>query len=81
MLMLSWHLARYSYLCALVCSFLFLFWKTALDCSIFVNHCFRPFILTVDRNNTLLVSYRLENTLNYGLERVWALGYMKGSRR
>ncbi|KAK4427513.1 Coatomer subunit beta'-1 [Sesamum alatum] len=26
-------------------------------------------------------TYRLENTLNYGLERVWALGYMKGSRR
>ncbi|KAJ6715238.1 COATOMER SUBUNIT BETA'-1 [Salix viminalis] len=23
----------------------------------------------------------LENTLNYGLERVWAVGYMKGSRR
>ncbi|XP_058109871.1 coatomer subunit beta'-1-like isoform X2 [Magnolia sinica] len=22
---------------------------------------------------------RLENTLNYGLERVWAVGYMKGS--
>nr|KAJ0207090.1 hypothetical protein LSAT_V11C500250040 [Lactuca sativa] len=26
-------------------------------------------------------TYRLENTLNYGLERVWAVGYMKGSRR
>lgn len=25
--------------------------------------------------------YRLENTLNYGLERVWAVGYIKGSRR
>jgi len=24
---------------------------------------------------------RLENTLNYGLERVWAVGYLKGSRR
>ena len=24
---------------------------------------------------------RLENTLNYGLERVWAIGYVKGSRR
>lgn len=24
---------------------------------------------------------RLENTLNYGLERVWAIGYLKGSRR
>ncbi|RWW25193.1 hypothetical protein GW17_00010483 [Ensete ventricosum] len=28
-----------------------------------------------------LYFYRLENTLNYGLERVWAVGYMKGSRR
>nr|KAJ0226528.1 hypothetical protein LSAT_V11C100040780 [Lactuca sativa] len=28
-----------------------------------------------------LTTYRLENTLNYGLERVWAVGYMKGSRR
>ncbi|KAF9685224.1 hypothetical protein SADUNF_Sadunf03G0032600 [Salix dunnii] len=27
------------------------------------------------------IAYRLENTLNYGLERVWAVGYMKGSRR
>lgn len=25
--------------------------------------------------------FRLENTLNYGLERVWAVGYIKGSRR
>ena len=24
-------------------------------------------------------TYRLESTLNYGLERVWALGYIKGS--
>lgn len=24
-------------------------------------------------------TYRLENTLNYGMERVWALGYIKGS--
>ena len=23
-------------------------------------------------------SYRLENTLNYGMERVWAVGYAKG---
>nr|KAJ0184810.1 hypothetical protein LSAT_V11C900476650 [Lactuca sativa] len=26
-------------------------------------------------------TYRLKNTLNYGIERVWAVGYMKGSRR
>jgi coatomer subunit beta' len=24
-------------------------------------------------------TYRLENTLNYGMERVWALAYVKGS--
>ena len=24
-------------------------------------------------------TYRLENTLNYGMERVWAVGYVKGS--
>ena len=24
-------------------------------------------------------TYRLENTLNYGLERVWAIGVLKGS--
>jgi coatomer subunit beta' len=24
-------------------------------------------------------TYRLENTLNYGMERVWAIGYIKGS--
>ncbi|AQL04344.1 Coatomer subunit beta'-3 [Zea mays] len=29
----------------------------------------------------VVLLYMLENTLNYGLERVWALGYMKGSRR
>nr|KAJ0221641.1 hypothetical protein LSAT_V11C200055660 [Lactuca sativa] len=29
----------------------------------------------------LFFLFKLENTLNYGLERVWAVGYMKGSRR
>ena len=24
-------------------------------------------------------TYRLENTLNYGMERVWAVAYLKGS--
>jgi hypothetical protein len=24
-------------------------------------------------------TYRLENTLNYGMERVWAVGYVKGT--
>lgn len=26
-------------------------------------------------------TYRLENNLNYGLERVWALAYLKGSNK
>lgn len=26
-------------------------------------------------------TYRLENNLNYGLERVWALAYQKGSNK
>uniref|UniRef100_A0A0D9YP38 Beta'-coat protein n=1 Tax=Oryza glumipatula TaxID=40148 RepID=A0A0D9YP38_9ORYZ len=55
--------------------------KTALVVPFLSIIVLDPFNLTVDWNNTLLVSYRLENTLNYGLERVWALGYMKGSRR
>ena len=57
------------------------FLKTALVVPFLSIIVLDPFNLTVDWNNTLLVSYRLENTLNYGLERVWALGYMKGSRR
>ncbi|TVU08045.1 hypothetical protein EJB05_41430, partial [Eragrostis curvula] len=50
--------------------------------------CFHPelpIILTGSEDGTVRLwhstTYRLENTLNYGLERVWALGYMKGSRR
>ncbi|KAL5975155.1 hypothetical protein ACLOJK_031834 [Asimina triloba] len=37
-------------------------------------HVLVNFIPLVARN-------RLENTLNYGLERVWAIGYMRSSRR
>uniref|UniRef100_A0A0E0G2U9 Coatomer subunit beta' n=1 Tax=Oryza nivara TaxID=4536 RepID=A0A0E0G2U9_ORYNI len=50
--------------------------------------CFHPELpitLTGSEDGTVRLwhstTYRLENTLNYGLERVWALGYMKGSRR
>nr|CAB3468287.1 unnamed protein product [Digitaria exilis] len=50
--------------------------------------CFHPelpIIMTGSEDGTVRLwhstTYRLENTLNYGLERVWSLGYMKGSRR
>ncbi|VAH98280.1 unnamed protein product [Triticum turgidum subsp. durum] len=35
----------------------------------------RPYLITGSDDSTA------KNTLNYGLERVWAVGYMKGSRR
>mmetsp|Transcript_26629 Transcript_26629/g.32327 ORF Transcript_26629/g.32327 Transcript_26629/m.32327 type:complete len:931 (-) Transcript_26629:369-3161(-) len=48
--------------------------------------CFHPelpIIITGSEDGTLRLwhntTYRLENTLNYGLERVWCLGIMKGS--
>ncbi|KAE8680785.1 Coatomer subunit beta'-2 [Hibiscus syriacus] len=50
--------------------------------------CFHPdlpIIITGSEDGTVRIwhaaTYRLENTLNYGLERVWAVGYMKGSLR
>ncbi|KAK9026811.1 hypothetical protein V6N11_039644 [Hibiscus sabdariffa] len=50
--------------------------------------CFHPelpIIITDSEDGTVRIwhatTYRLENTLNYGLERVWAIGCMKGSRR
>lgn len=50
--------------------------------------CFHPelpIIITGSEDGTVRIwhatTYRLENTLNYGLERVWAVGCMKGSRR
>eukprot|EP00898_Chlorokybus_atmophyticus_P005738 jgi/Chlat1/6165/Chrsp41S09032 len=50
--------------------------------------CFHPelpIIITGSEDGTLRIwhstTYRLENTLNYGLERVWAIGYLKGSNR
>ncbi|KAG5537653.1 hypothetical protein RHGRI_024936 [Rhododendron griersonianum] len=50
--------------------------------------CFHPelpIIMTGSEDGTIRIwhatTYRLENTLNYGLERVWAIGCMKGSRR
>jgi coatomer subunit beta' len=48
--------------------------------------CFHPelpLILTGSEDGTVKLwhstTYRLENTLNYGMERVWAVGYVKGS--
>ncbi|GBG65649.1 hypothetical protein CBR_g51949 [Chara braunii] len=48
--------------------------------------CFHPelpVIITGSEDGTLRVwhasTYRLENTLNYGLERVWTIGALKGS--
>ncbi|XP_073394902.1 coatomer subunit beta'-1 isoform X1 [Physcomitrium patens] len=50
--------------------------------------CFHPelpIILTGSEDGTVRIwhatTYRLENTLNYGLERVWTIGYIKGSKR
>eukprot|EP00877_Chromochloris_zofingiensis_P000490 jgi/Chrzof1/10441/UNPLg00368.t1 len=48
--------------------------------------CFHPelpIILTGSEDGSVKIwhatTYRLENTLNYGMERVWAIGYQKGS--
>uniref|UniRef100_A0A061QYC6 Coatomer subunit beta' n=1 Tax=Tetraselmis sp. GSL018 TaxID=582737 RepID=A0A061QYC6_9CHLO len=48
--------------------------------------CFHPelpIILTGSEDGTVRIwhstTYRLENTLNYGMERVWAISYVKGS--
>ncbi|KAK8678793.1 hypothetical protein V6N13_144277 [Hibiscus sabdariffa] len=50
--------------------------------------CFHPelpIIITGSEDGTVRIwhatTYRLENTLNYGLERVWSVGCIKGSRR
>jgi coatomer subunit beta' len=50
--------------------------------------CFHPelpIIITGSEDGTVRIwhatTYRLENTLNYGLERVWAIGYLKSSNR
>ncbi|KAJ3222114.1 Coatomer subunit beta' [Clydaea vesicula] len=48
--------------------------------------CFHPelpIIISGSEDGTIRIwhsnTYRLENTLNYGMERVWAIGYSKGS--
>ncbi|CAI9276433.1 unnamed protein product [Lactuca saligna] len=55
-----------------------------------LSHHHIAFATTQNHHYTTTVAYficvvglfqRLENTLNCGLERVWAVGYMKGSRR
>lgn len=50
--------------------------------------CFHPelpVILTGSEDGTLRIwhanTYRLENILNYSMERLWSLGYVKGSNR
>ncbi|KAK8664247.1 hypothetical protein V6N13_084045 [Hibiscus sabdariffa] len=44
-----------------------------------------PIIMTCSEDGTVRVwdktSYRLENTLEYGLERVWTVAYVKDSNR
>lgn len=44
-----------------------------------------PIIVTGSEDGTVRLwhstTYRLENTLNYGLERLWAVGYCRGSNR
>ena len=50
--------------------------------------CFHPelpIIMSGSEDGTVRIwhstTYRLENTLSYGMERLWALGYIKGSNR
>ncbi|GKV10145.1 hypothetical protein SLEP1_g21552 [Rubroshorea leprosula] len=44
-----------------------------------------PIIITCSEDETIRLwnnaSYRLENTLNYGLQRVWTVGYIKNSKQ
>jgi coatomer subunit beta' len=48
-----------------------------------VFHPNLPIIVTGSEDGTIRIwhsnTYRLENTLNYGMERVWAIAYLKGS--
>lgn len=56
-----------------------------LDCDVRYNHgnLIAQVILTGGEDGSVRIwhstTYRLENTLNYGMERVWALAYVKGS--
>lgn len=50
--------------------------------------CFHPelpIIVTGSEDGTVRLwhstTYRLENTLNYGLERLWAIGHCRGSNK
>ena len=55
------------------------------DVSCVCFHPELPIIITGSEDGTLRIwhssTYRLENTLNYGLERAWAIGVNKGSNR
>ena len=59
--------------------FLYFFQNIAAVCF----HPELPVILTGSEDGTVRVwhanTYRLENTLNYGLERVWTIASLKGS--
>nr|GMC69505.1 coatomer subunit beta'-2 [Ipomoea batatas] len=43
--------------------------------------CLPPSSVSARQRTASTAHQRLENILDYGLERVWAIGYMKGSRR
>jgi coatomer subunit beta' len=51
--------------------------------SVTIFHPELPIIITGSEDGTVRVwhsnTYRLENTLNYGMERVWAIAYLRGS--
>ncbi|KAJ3286524.1 Coatomer subunit beta', partial [Blyttiomyces sp. JEL0837] len=51
--------------------------------SVVAFHPELPIIISGSEDGTVRIwhanTYRLENTLNYGMERAWAVGYLKGS--
>ncbi len=51
--------------------------------SVVCYHPELPIIITGSEDGTVRIwhasTYRLEKTLNYGMERVWSIGYLKGS--
>ena len=74
-----------SYVC-IVCMYrLYVYMYVLYVCMYVCTACFHPhlpIILTGSEDGTVRIwhsiTYRLENTLNYGLGRVWALAYLKG---
>lgn len=53
--------------------------------SVVCFHPTLPIIISGSEDGTVRIwhsnTYRLEKTLNYGMERIWALGYLKGSNK